>query len=69
MTSEKEVRTLVHSRPMAMTDIADPPGPDKVAVEVYGHHASYCRKGFRIWGFETIEGRDRFVRDFEAIVR
>jgi hypothetical protein len=70
MLSRQEVIERVNQRFKCRTKRGslDGPQPHHVHVNVYGHHASYVEGGFRVWGFESEEGRNFFVSDFDAEV-
>ena len=69
MLKYDEVKELVNSRFKCKTILSSKePRPEKISVEVYGHHASYCTKSHRIWGFITESGRDRFMQDFKSVL-
>ncbi len=64
MLTAREVKERVDCRFKCKTIRGKGPKPDKISVEVYGHHGSYCTDTHRIWGFESEAGRNRFLNDF-----
>ncbi len=64
MLTYEQIKELVDKRFICKTKIGKGPRPDKVPHEVYGHHSSYVHDDYRIWGFESEAGRDRFIIDF-----
>lgn len=67
MVTEEEIIDRVHQRYTCATRIGEGPPPHKVSPEEFGHHASYVRKGIRIWGFVSESGRDKFIKMYKVI--
>ncbi len=66
MLTHNEIKERVDKRYSCKTPRGTGPRPDKVSVEIYGHHASYCTDTHRVWGFVSKAGYDQFVKDFNA---
>lgn len=64
MLTEEEIVERVKNRFRFVTKVGKGPAPHKVSIERYGHHASYVRDGYRVWGFVDEKGRDQFAIDY-----
>lgn len=66
MISEAEIFRRVQERHKCITRIGEGPAPHKIAVEEFGHHSSYCLNGYRVWGFVSEKGRNKFVKMYRT---
>jgi hypothetical protein len=62
MTTLQELVPNYHHMAETDNDI----NPSKVDSHIYGPHISYERHGKRIWGFEAIEARDKFIMNYNG---